>query len=124
MPGIFELLGSTRVISCAPSLINALRSIFEAGARFSYLLHSNPVSSTDDGEDGAFYRAFTPEIGTILYPRQVELVKRCQRSEVGEGDVVGACVFPVRYLTSKVQVGYHLIYPCVGPLCILGFSPG
>jgi hypothetical protein len=42
----------------------------------------------------AFYRAFVPELGSTLYPRQIELVKRCLRSERGEMDRVGATIFP------------------------------
>jgi len=47
-------------------------------------------STTND----AFYRAFVPELGSVLYPRQIELVKRCLKSERGELDRVGATIFP------------------------------
>ncbi|KAN0120757.1 hypothetical protein V8E52_004026 [Russula decolorans] len=42
----------------------------------------------------AFYRSFIPELGSTLYPRQVELAKRCRRSERGEVDRVGETIFP------------------------------
>lgn len=53
------------------------------------MLHGSNSSSGD-----AFYRAFVPELGSTLYPRQIELVKRCLRSERGELDRVGATIFP------------------------------
>lgn len=63
-------------------------SIMESAYKFSRMLHGS--SSTGD----AFYRAFVPELGSTLYPRQIELVKRCLRSERGEPDRVGATIFP------------------------------
>jgi len=63
-------------------------SVMEAAYEFSRMLHGS--SSTGD----AFYRAFVPELGSTLYPRQIELVKRCLRSERGEFDRVGATIFP------------------------------
>lgn len=56
------------------------------------MLHSS--SSSSGGISDAFYRAFVPELGSTLYPRQIELVKRCLRSERGELDRVGATIFP------------------------------
>lgn len=64
-------------------------SILESAYAFSRMLHSSGSSSSD-----AFYRAFVPELGSTLYPRQIELVKRCLRSERGELDRVGATIFP------------------------------
>lgn len=63
-------------------------SILESAYDFSRMLHG----STTSGD--AFYRAFVPEIGSTLYPRQIELVKRCLRSERGDLDRVGATIFP------------------------------
>jgi len=63
--------------------------ILEAAYTFSRMLHGSGASSND-----AFYRAFVPELGSVLYPRQIELVKRCLKSERGETDRVGATIFP------------------------------
>ncbi|KAF8643230.1 hypothetical protein AX16_009120 [Volvariella volvacea WC 439] len=64
-------------------------SVLESAYSFSRMLHSSGVGMGD-----AFYRAFVPELGSTLYPRQIELVKRCLRSERGEPDRVGATIFP------------------------------
>ncbi|ESK95339.1 hypothetical protein Moror_3911 [Moniliophthora roreri MCA 2997] len=63
--------------------------ILESAYAFSRMLHGQ-TSTTGD----AFYRAFIPELGSALHPRQVELVKRCLKSERGEPDRVGATIFP------------------------------
>lgn len=67
-------------------------SVLEQGYEFSRMLHGAPSSS--NGTMDAFYRAFVPELGSTLHPRQIELVKRCVKSERGEHDRVGATVFP------------------------------
>lgn len=67
-------------------------AILQAGLQFSRMLHSSASSSA--GDTDAFYRAFVPELGSILYPAQIELVKRCLTSERNEQDRVGATVFP------------------------------
>ncbi|KAG6862473.1 hypothetical protein C0995_000019 [Termitomyces sp. Mi166 len=64
-------------------------SILEHAYAFSRMLHGSGSTSGD-----AFYRAFVPEIASPLYPRQIELVKRCMKSEGGELDRVGATIFP------------------------------
>ncbi|KAF5327648.1 hypothetical protein D9619_004139 [Psilocybe cf. subviscida] len=64
-------------------------SILESAYTFSRMLHGSGSASND-----AFYRAFVPELGSVLYPRQIELVKRCLKSERGETDRVGATIFP------------------------------
>ncbi|RDB25890.1 hypothetical protein Hypma_006731 [Hypsizygus marmoreus] len=64
-------------------------SILESAYEFSRMLHGSNASASD-----AFYRAFVPEMGSTLYPRQIELVRRCLRSERGEIDRVGATIFP------------------------------
>src|SRR6202012_3078882 len=65
----------------------AMLGILEHAYTFSRMLHG---SASGD----ASYKAFVPELGSALYPRQVELVKRCMKSERGEVDVVGATLFP------------------------------
>lgn len=64
-------------------------SILDSAYAFSRMLHGSGSNSGD-----AFYRAFVPELGSTLYPRQIELVKRCLKSERGELDRVGATIFP------------------------------
>lgn len=64
-------------------------SILESAYEFSRMLHGSGANAGD-----AFYRAFVPELGSTLYPRQIELVKRCMRSERGDPDRVGATIFP------------------------------
>jgi hypothetical protein len=59
---------------------------------FSRMLHSAPAAAGPAAD--AFYCSFIPELGSTLYPRQVELAKRCCRSERGEVDRVGATIFP------------------------------
>lgn len=72
------------------------KSIIDAAYDFSRMIHGSHASSGD-----AFYRAFVPELGSTLSPRQNELVKRCMRSEAGNIDRVGATVFPGLVKVSK-----------------------
>ncbi|KIK55160.1 hypothetical protein GYMLUDRAFT_884510 [Collybiopsis luxurians FD-317 M1] len=65
------------------------KSLIDAAYSFSRMIHGSSSTSGD-----AFYRAFVPEVGSQLSPRQNELVKRCLRSENGNIDRVGATVFP------------------------------
>jgi hypothetical protein len=73
----------TLIQTLAPTgdLPTSTAAILESAYNFSRMLHSASTSSTD-----AFYRAFVPEVGSTLYPRQIELVKRCMRSERGDVD--------------------------------------
>jgi len=70
---------------------SAAFDILKAGYEFSRMLHSAPSSS--GGTVDAFYRAFVPELGGMLNPKQHELVKWCARGEQREIDRVGATVF-------------------------------
>lgn len=65
--------------------------LLESANDFSRMLHGS--NSSSGGTVDAFYRAFVPELGSTLYPRQIELVKRCLLSERGEADRVGATIF-------------------------------
>ncbi|KAF9223900.1 hypothetical protein BS17DRAFT_781373 [Gyrodon lividus] len=67
-------------------------AILDAAYSFSRMLHGSSPSS--GGSADAFYRSFVPEIGSQLYARQIELVRRCMRSERGDIDRVGATIFP------------------------------
>ncbi|OCH88574.1 hypothetical protein OBBRIDRAFT_757965 [Obba rivulosa] len=77
--------------------------LLKAGYDFSRLLHSAPSSS--GGSKDAFYRSFIPELGSVLDPRQIELVKRCIKTESGELDRVGATVFPGLVKVSRGASG-------------------
>ncbi|KAI6155098.1 hypothetical protein BKA82DRAFT_14203 [Pisolithus tinctorius] len=82
MPSLVRTLGA--------SMKGAL-SIFDAAYNFSRMLHgANASGSSAD----AFYRSFVPEVGSALLPRQIELIRRCLKSEQGEVDRVGATIFP------------------------------
>jgi len=70
----------------------AAASVLEAGYAFSRMLHGSPSSAGNSSD--AFYRAFVPEIGSTMHPQQIELVKRCVKTEQGDTDRVGATVFP------------------------------
>lgn len=70
----------------------AVAQLLESAYNFSRMLHGS--NSSAGGTVDAFYRAFVPELGSTLYPRQIELVKRCMLSERGEADRVGATIFP------------------------------
>jgi len=72
------------------------KSIIDAAYDFSRMVHGSSATSGD-----SFYRAFVPELGSVLSPRQHELVKRCMRSENGNIDRVGATVFPGLVKVSK-----------------------
>ncbi|KAL0579585.1 hypothetical protein V5O48_002423 [Marasmius crinis-equi] len=63
--------------------------ILESAYLFSRMLHGQNTNMGD-----AFYRAFIPELGSMLDPRQIELVRRCMKSERGDPDRVGATIFP------------------------------
>jgi len=68
------------------------RTVLEDAYKFSRMLHGAPSSSGPASE--AFYRSFVPELGSTLNPVQVELAKRCRRSERHELDRVGVTIFP------------------------------
>ena len=79
------------------------RGVLEDAYKFSRMLHGAPATA-GPGAD-AFYRSFVPELASTLYPRQVELAKRCRRSERGELDRVGATIFPGLVKVSRAPPG-------------------
>ncbi|KIJ67026.1 hypothetical protein HYDPIDRAFT_26435 [Hydnomerulius pinastri MD-312] len=83
LPTLIKLLGQSS---------NAAITILDSAYNFSRMLHGS--SSTSGGSVDAFYRSFVPEIGSQLFPRQIELVRRCLKSERGDIDRVGATIFP------------------------------
>jgi hypothetical protein len=96
-------------------------SILDSAYAFSRMLHGAAASSASTAD--AFYRAFVPELGSNLYPRQIELVKRCLKSERGEVDRVGATIFPGLVKISKAptapngEVGENTHVCIPGALC-------
>jgi len=76
--------------------------VLEAAYDFSRMLHGS--ASSAGGTVDAFYRAFVPELSSTLYPRQIELVKRCLTSERGEPDKVGTTIFPGLVKVSRGPV--------------------
>lgn len=88
MPALSSALYTGDDKGVPPPILN----ILDAAYGFSRMLHGSRSSS--GGTTDAFYRAFVPEIGTVLHAGQVELVKRCARADRGEDERVGACVFP------------------------------
>lgn len=93
MPGLTKVLRLYPVADPASQQSpNAVTRVLEAAYDFSRMLHGSASSS--GGTVDAFYRAFVPELSSTLYPRQIELVKRCMTSERGEPDKVGATIFP------------------------------
>ncbi|KAH8117913.1 hypothetical protein DFH11DRAFT_865422 [Phellopilus nigrolimitatus] len=98
MPGLARLFTSeTGVLS--PSVAQLL----DAAYGFSRMLHGSGAGSAVGAD--TFYRAFVPELGSVLYPRQVELIKRCLKSESNLADHVGSTVFPGLVKVSKGPTG-------------------
>ncbi|KAI0303670.1 hypothetical protein B0F90DRAFT_1707956 [Multifurca ochricompacta] len=91
------------LLSDSPDDPLGTRVVFEDAYKFSRMLHGAPATA-GPGAD-AFYRSFVPELASTLYPRQVELVKRCRRSERGELDRVGATIFPGLVKVSHTPTG-------------------
>jgi len=78
----------TRLLQGVPPVFGGI-SILDSAYAFSRMLHG-PGSNSGD----VFYRAFVPELGGPLSPREMELTKRCLKTERGELDRVGATIFP------------------------------
>ncbi|KII85095.1 hypothetical protein PLICRDRAFT_166613 [Plicaturopsis crispa FD-325 SS-3] len=97
LPSLTRILSPPDEISPAAGV-----AILESAYDFSRMLHGS--NSSAGGTVDAFYRAFVPELGSTLYPRQIELVKRCMRSETGEIDRVGATIFPGLVKVSRGPV--------------------
>lgn len=97
LPALYGLLTSQPYHTAAPNIVPSLKGILDSAYDFSRMLHASKASSAGGvgGGADAFYKSFVPELGSVLYPKQVELLKRCRKHESGTTDVVGACVFPV-----------------------------
>jgi len=96
LPTVMKVLTHGTLADPLPGVI-----ILEAAYTFSRMLHGSPTSSGSSID--AFYRAFVPELGSVLHPRQLELVRRCLRSEHGEQDFVGATNFPGLVKVTKAN---------------------
>ena len=102
--GIPDLLAYLSQPGMPPNLLQGLKQILDSAYDFSRMLHASKSSSGgQSGGADAFYRSFIPELGSVLYPRQIELLKRCRKHETGEVDRVGACVFPVSFTFPQIQ---------------------
>ncbi|KAJ6507842.1 hypothetical protein C8R47DRAFT_1174251 [Mycena vitilis] len=110
---------SAAVEACTPEMVHSIlteqipqvthllasvlpSSVLDSAYHFSRMLHGTA------GSGDAFYRAFVPELGSTLSPRQIELVKRCLKHERGEVDRVGCTMFP-----GLVKVGLDNIHTVV-----------
>ncbi|EJF64833.1 hypothetical protein DICSQDRAFT_80562 [Dichomitus squalens LYAD-421 SS1] len=101
MPNLTKILGlDTNAKGTAAS---GIYLVLEAAYEFSRMLHGAPSSS--GGSVDAFYRAFVPDVAITMNPRQIELVKRCHKTERGELDRVGATVFPGLVKVSRGPQG-------------------
>lgn len=111
IPTVFNLINpSSEVIPDS-----GLAGVLEASYSFSRMLHSSasPTTGGSGMDSSGFYRAFVPAIGSQLDPTNLgtplssyssklslflddcaELTKRCHRTERGESETVGACLFP------------------------------
>ena len=98
MPALADLF----TVKETGALVPTVAALVESAVDFSRMLHGSGAGSV--GSD-TFYRAFVPELGSVLYPRQVELIKRCLKSESGLSDHVGATVFPGLVKVSKGTPG-------------------
>ena len=64
-------------------------SLLDSAYAFSRILHGSAAASGD-----IFYRAFVPDVESMLHPQHIELVKRCIKTERSEVCRVGATLFP------------------------------
>jgi len=80
------------------------QAIVNGAQSFGRMLHAGKVTGVGAGQGGdAFYRCFVPEMGAPMVPQEIELVKRCMKSERGEVDRVGATLFPGLVKVTKAQ---------------------
>ncbi|GAA5860952.1 hypothetical protein JCM8547_003899 [Rhodosporidiobolus lusitaniae] len=98
MPHVFSLINPppppspvspTPAITIAPEL----EAVLDASYVYSRMLHKS-YSPGGALEGSGFYRSFVCQVGSPLDPTQLELIKKCYRTERGEPERVGACLFP------------------------------
>ncbi|KAL8291504.1 hypothetical protein RQP46_002482 [Phenoliferia psychrophenolica] len=102
MPRLFSLVNPD-----PRTLSTPLASVLEASYTFSRMLHASKSPTGGGGmESSGFYRAYVPEVGMpllILLDAPAELIKRCYRTERGELERVGACLFPGLVKVSAID---------------------
>ncbi|BGP03184.1 hypothetical protein RTBOTA2_005979 [Rhodotorula toruloides] len=87
MPHVFSL------INPSPTIAPELEAVLDASYVYSRMLHKS-YSPGGALEGSGFYRSFVCQVGSPLDPTQLELIKKCYRTERGEPERVGACLFP------------------------------
>ncbi|GAA6018347.1 hypothetical protein JCM10207_000813 [Rhodosporidiobolus poonsookiae] len=100
MPHVFALINPSPAPSpvspaSAPpaSIAPELEAVLDASYVYSRMLHKS-YSPGGALEGSGFYRSFVCQVGSPLDPTQLELIKKCYRTERGEPERVGACLFP------------------------------
>ncbi|GAA5899513.1 hypothetical protein JCM6882_001137 [Rhodosporidiobolus microsporus] len=94
MPHVFGLINpSPTPTNPAPSIAPDLEAVLDASYVYSRMLHKS-YSPGGALEGSGFYRSFVCQVGSPLDPTQLELIKKCYRTERGEPERVGACLFP------------------------------
>ncbi|BGP43136.1 hypothetical protein JCM10449v2_007160 [Rhodotorula kratochvilovae] len=88
MPHVFALINPDPA-TIAPEL----EAVLDASYVYSRMLHKS-YSPGGALEGSGFYRSFVCQVGAPLDPTQLELIKKCYRTERGEPERVGACLFP------------------------------
>ncbi|GAA5992942.1 hypothetical protein JCM10908_000759 [Rhodotorula pacifica] len=89
MPHVFSLINPGSPTTIAPEL----ETVLDASYLYSRMLHKS-YSPGGALEGSGFYRSFVCQVGSPLDPTQLELIKKCYRTERGEPERVGACLFP------------------------------
>ncbi|GAA5878187.1 hypothetical protein JCM16303_002876 [Sporobolomyces ruberrimus] len=87
MRNVFTLINPT------PTIRPELEAVLDASYVYSRMLHKS-YSPGGALEGSGFYRSFVCQVGSPLDPTQLELIKKCYRTERGEPERVGACLFP------------------------------
>ncbi|GAA5844749.1 hypothetical protein JCM3766R1_005264 [Sporobolomyces carnicolor] len=87
MKNVFSL------INPSPTIRPELEAVLDASYVYSRMLHKS-YSPGGALEGSGFYRSFVCQVGSPLDPTQLELIKKCYRTERGEPERVGACLFP------------------------------
>ncbi|GAA5864779.1 hypothetical protein JCM1840_004898 [Sporobolomyces johnsonii] len=81
------------LINPSPTIAPELETVLDASYVYSRMLHKS-YSPGGALEGSGFYRSFVCQVGSPLDPTQLELIKKCYRTERGEPERVGACLFP------------------------------
>ncbi|KAI5477457.1 hypothetical protein MNV49_006369 [Pseudohyphozyma bogoriensis] len=99
MPRLFSVINPN-----PHELHPSLQNILEASYTFSRMLHASKSPTGGGGmESSGFYRAYVPDLGSQLDPTKLELIKKCYRTERGEPERVGACLFPGLVKVSAID---------------------